>query len=237
MSCALGPSTARQAERFRVEEPQHTIPHQPEKVPRGQPSVMPPCRTRQISQTLRARHNWICNFWQHSTRQLAVSSAVLTAQFVRIPNNQRDMFHHRRSLLQDRPLAVSSGTRDAASTATRARSTDGVHKEPSRIRCGFERTREVPDRVHQHGRNPSDRHGGHHGGNSLDLDGIHRAVDSLRGEPVGNHFRGVLESESIKDGSGVVSGPSRMSGAQHRRHIDGTRGKSPSFGSDESAGR
>ncbi len=82
--------------------------------------------------------------------------------------------------------------------ATRARGTDAAYQQPSRIRCGFERTKDVPSRVHQHDRNPADRHGGQHGGNSLDLDGIRSPVHRLRSKPVGHDHRRVLEREQAE---------------------------------------
>jgi hypothetical protein len=90
----------------------------------------------------------------------------------------------------------------------------------SRIRCGFERTKEVPSRVHQHDRDPADRHGGQHGDNSLDLDGIRGPVNGLRGQPVGNDHCGVLESKPIQT---ARTSRDTLPSGKHRRVLNGRR--------------
>lgn len=82
--------------------------------------------------------------------------------------------------------------------ATRARGTDAAYLKPSRIRWGFERTKDVPSRALPHDRHPADRHGGQHGGNSLDLAGVRGPLDYLRGKPVDHDLYGVLESKPLK---------------------------------------
>ena len=87
------------------------------------------------------------------------------------------------------------GTRDAESSPDQGTRYRRRVSTTSRIRRGFERTKDVPSRVHQHDRNSADRHGGQNGGNSLDLDGVHSPVHRLRGKPVGHDHCRVLERE------------------------------------------
>jgi hypothetical protein len=105
---------------------------------------------------------------------------------------QRD-FHnwHKQRFARD-------GTRDAVSRRDQGTRHRRRVSTTSRIRCGSERTKDVPSRVHQHDRNPADRHGGQNGGISLDLDGVRSPVHRLRGKPVGHDHRGVLEREQAE---------------------------------------
>jgi hypothetical protein len=129
------------------------------------------------------------------------SAGILQAETLCLPmRDSRDW--HKQGFARD-------GTRDAVNCRDRGTWHRRRVSTTSRIRCGFERTKDVPSRVHQHDRNPADRHGGQHGGNTLDLDGVRSPVHRLRGKPVGHDPHGVLESEQAESARAAFFGTPR----------------------------